>query len=211
MCCNCNDHAPGRITAAPTSTRTFAGYQATVPAGSATVLVASFTVPALPCTSANRAIAPSTGVPVHDCKSVSAAFVFTGCVNGTAVYFPGLVVNGTETDYPASPLAASDVIDLTTKVSTNRTRAQVTDATVLLAPPITVGLMVDARHHKRTARQLRLGPTPQRKPMTAVACSSPIFLERRQHAAQPAQADGFPPRFGPATCGSGVSSHPAPQ
>ena len=31
-------------------------------------------------------------------------------------------------------------------------------ATVLLAPPITVGLMVDARHQKRAGGQLRLGP-----------------------------------------------------
>jgi Domain of unknown function (DUF1707) len=31
-------------------------------------------------------------------------------------------------------------------------------ATVILAPPITVGLMVDARHQKRTGGQLRLGP-----------------------------------------------------
>ena len=37
--------------------------------------------------------------------------------------------------------------------------APFTAATVLLAPPITVGLMVDARHHKRTGGQLRLGPT----------------------------------------------------
>lgn len=33
-------------------------------------------------------------------------------------------------------------------------------ATVLLAPPITVGLIVDARHQKRTGGQLRLGPAP---------------------------------------------------
>jgi Domain of unknown function (DUF1707) len=33
-------------------------------------------------------------------------------------------------------------------------------ATVLLAPPVTVGLMVDARHQKRTGGQLRLGPAP---------------------------------------------------
>jgi Domain of unknown function (DUF1707) len=33
-------------------------------------------------------------------------------------------------------------------------------ATVLLAPPITVGLMVDARYQKRTGGQLRLGPAP---------------------------------------------------
>jgi hypothetical protein len=31
-------------------------------------------------------------------------------------------------------------------------------ATVILAPPITVGLMIDARHQKRTGGQLRLGP-----------------------------------------------------
>jgi hypothetical protein len=35
-----------------------------------------------------------------------------------------------------------------------------TAATVLLAPPITVGLMVDARHQKRAGGQLRLGPAP---------------------------------------------------
>jgi hypothetical protein len=35
-----------------------------------------------------------------------------------------------------------------------------TAATVLVAPPITVGLMVDARHQKRTGGQLRLGPAP---------------------------------------------------
>ena len=123
------DHAIGRIAARPVNTRTFAGYQATVRAGSATVLVASFTVPALSCTAADRAITPSTGVPVRDFKSISAAFVFTGCVSGAAVYFPGLVVNGTETDFTASPFVAGDVINLTTKVSVNRTRVQVTDVT----------------------------------------------------------------------------------
>jgi hypothetical protein len=124
-----HDHAAGAATATPTNSRTFAGYQATVSAGSATVLTASFTVPALSCTTTDRAIAPSTGVPENNYKTVSAAFVFTGCVSGTAVYYPGVVVNGTETDYTTSPVAAGDVIDLTTKVSTNRTRAQVTDVT----------------------------------------------------------------------------------
>jgi len=36
-----------------------------------------------------------------------------------------------------------------------------TAATVLLAPPITAGLMVDARHQKRTGGQLRLEPAPR--------------------------------------------------
>jgi 3-hydroxymyristoyl/3-hydroxydecanoyl-(acyl carrier protein) dehydratase len=115
--------------AATTSTRTFAGYQATVSAGSATVLTASFAVPTLSCTTTDRAIAPGTGVLENNYKTVSAAFVFTGCVNGTAVYYPGLLVNGTETDYTTSPVAAGDVIDLTTKVSKYRTRVQVTDVT----------------------------------------------------------------------------------
>jgi hypothetical protein len=38
--------------------------------------------------------------------------------------------------------------------------ALLTGATLILAPPITVGLMVDARHQKRSGGQLRLGPTP---------------------------------------------------
>jgi peptidase A4-like protein len=122
-------HPAGPATAAATSNRTFAGYQATVPAGSATVVTASFTVPTLACTTTDRAIAPDVGVPVNNYKSGSLAGLFTGCVGGTAVYYPSVVVNGTETDYPASPVAAGDVIDLTTKVSTNRTRVQVTDVT----------------------------------------------------------------------------------
>jgi hypothetical protein len=35
-----------------------------------------------------------------------------------------------------------------------------TAAILLLAPPITVGLIIDARHQKRTAGLLRLGPDP---------------------------------------------------
>jgi hypothetical protein len=120
-------HAIGQITARAINTRTFAGYQATVRTGSATVLTASFTVPALSCTTANRAILPDAGIAVGT-KGASVAFVFTGCVNGTAVYFPGLVVNGKEKDF-TTKFTAGDVIDLTAKVSTNRTRVQVTDVT----------------------------------------------------------------------------------
>jgi hypothetical protein len=124
-----HDHAAGPAAATPTSNRTFAGYQTAVPTGSATVLTASFTVPALACTTTDRAIAADAGVLVNNYKSGSLAGVFTGCVSGTAVYYPSVVVNGTETDYTTSPIAAGDVIDLTTKVSTNRTRVQVTDVT----------------------------------------------------------------------------------
>ena len=38
--------------------------------------------------------------------------------------------------------------------------ALLSGATLILAPPITVGLMVDARHQKRSGGQLRLGQTP---------------------------------------------------
>ena len=122
-------HAIGRVTSAPTSSCYLAGYQAAVPAGSATVATATFTVPTLTCTTADRAIAPAVAVPVNNYKTASIADVITGCSNGTAVYYPSLVVNGKETQYSGTPLAAGDVIDVTTKVSTNRTRVQVTDVT----------------------------------------------------------------------------------
>ena len=121
-------HAIGGIAAAATSNRTFAGYEASVRAGSATVATASFTIPTLSCTTANRAIAPGAGVPANNYKTFSLAYLFTGCVNGNAAYFPGLVLNGKDTHYN-TPFAAGDVITLTTKVSTNRTRVQVTDVT----------------------------------------------------------------------------------
>jgi len=123
-----NDHATG-LNARVASSRVFAGYAALVAAGSATTSVASFSVPTLSCTTTDRAIAASTSIETHAPRSLSAAFVFTGCVSGTAVYFPGLVFNGRERDFTSSPFAAGDVIDLITKVSTNRTRVQVTDVT----------------------------------------------------------------------------------
>jgi hypothetical protein len=126
----------GLTTATPTSNRTFAGYQATVPAGSATVVVASFTVPTLSCTTTDRAIAADVGVPADNFKTVSIAGVITSCASGAAVYFPWVVVNGKETVYTASPVAVGDVIDLTTKVSTNRTRVQVTDVTTSVTQKI---------------------------------------------------------------------------
>jgi hypothetical protein len=129
----------GLTTATPTSTRTFAGYQATVPAGSATVETASFTVPALSCTTTDRAIAADVGVLVNNFKTVSIAGVITACASGAAVYDPWVVVNGKETVYTASPVAAGDVIDLTTKVSTNRTRVQVTDVTTSVTQKIVGG------------------------------------------------------------------------
>jgi hypothetical protein len=119
---------------APVNSRTFAGYAAAVTVGSATVVTASFTLPTLSCTTANRAITPSTAVLLKN--QASAAFVFTGCVNGTASYFPGLVVDGQETDFTTTPFAAGDVIDVTTKVSVNRTRVQVTDVTTSVTEKI---------------------------------------------------------------------------
>ena len=122
--------AAGRgVTATTTNSRDFAGYLTAVTTGSATVVAASFTVPALSCTTAYRAIAPYDGVEVNKNTTYSAAGVFTGCVNGTAVYYPALVSNGKETDYTTTYFSAGDVIDVTTKVSTNRTKVIVTDVT----------------------------------------------------------------------------------
>jgi hypothetical protein len=121
--------AIGRIAAKAISNRVFAGYQTAVRAGSATVSAASFTVPTLTCTTTDRGITNSAGVEENNYKTASVSVVFSGCVNGQAVYFPILVDNGREKDYTSTPLAAGDVIDVTTKVSTNRTRVQVTDVT----------------------------------------------------------------------------------
>jgi hypothetical protein len=138
------DHAIG-VNVKATNNRVFAGYQAGVPTGSATTSVASFTIPTLTCTPADRAITPSTAVVVHNGKSLSAAFVFVGCVNGAASFWPGLVVNNGEKDFMTTTFAAGDVIDLITKVSTNRTRVQVTDVTTGVTQKITNGAGGSAR------------------------------------------------------------------
>jgi hypothetical protein len=122
------DHAIG-VNVKATSNRVFAGYETAVTKGSSTTVLASFAIPTLTCTTTDRAIAPGAAIGTDNGKSASAAFVFVGCVNGAASYFPGLVVNGREKDYTTTLFAAGDVIDLITKVSTNRTRVQVTDVT----------------------------------------------------------------------------------
>ena len=129
--------AVGRSATAATSNRTFAGYQTAVPAGSATVATASFTVPTLSCSPFARGITASAGVLANNYRTASVAYVFIGCVNGKAVYYPGVLVNGKETDNTSTPFAAGDVINLTTKVSTNRTRVIVTD--------VTTGVTLDLR------------------------------------------------------------------
>ena len=97
------DHAIG-VSVKATNNRVFAGYESGVRAGSATVVLASFAVPPLAaCTSTDRAITPSAGIEVNNFKSFSAAFVFVGCANGTATYFPGLIVNGKETNFTSTP------------------------------------------------------------------------------------------------------------
>jgi len=106
----------------------FAGYEATVTAGSATTSAAQFKIPALSCTSAFRAITPVAGVETNNFTSYSSAFLFVGCQNGKALYFPALVVNGTETNYSTTNLAAGDVVKVSTKVTTGTT-VQVTDVT----------------------------------------------------------------------------------
>jgi hypothetical protein len=123
------DHAFGRITAAPTSTRTFAGYQTSVTAGSATSSAATFTVPAVSCTTASVGISADAGVAANNFKSDSVAGVFTGCAKGKAVYFPWLLVNGTEANYTSTPLSAGDVINLSVSVTTSGITVQVTDTT----------------------------------------------------------------------------------
>jgi hypothetical protein len=119
------------------SNPTFAGYQANVAAGSATSSAAQYKVPKLSCTSAARAITPVAGVAVNNFASYSAAFVFVGCSSGKAVYFPSLVINGTETDFTTTHLAAGDAIKVSTKVTTTGTTVQVTDVTKAITKKLT--------------------------------------------------------------------------
>ena len=122
-----NTHAFGRATAAVTSTRTFAGYQTGVTAGSATSSAATFTVPTLACTTTPVGITAEAGVANNTTASV--AGVFVGCANGKAVYFPFLVVNGAEANYTSTHFSAGDVINLSASVTTSGFTVQVTDVT----------------------------------------------------------------------------------
>ena len=122
-------HAIGPITAAASRSRTFAGYQAAVTAGSATTLAATFTVPALSCTTAERGITPDAGVAANKFKTASIAGVLIGCARGKAIYFPFLVANGAESDYTTVHLSAGDVINLSASVTTSGITVQVTDTT----------------------------------------------------------------------------------
>ena len=124
-----NHHAIDRITAAATRSHTFAGYQAAVTTGSATSLAATFTVPALSCTTAERGITPDAGVAANKFKTASVAGVLVGCTNGKAIYFPFLVANGTGTDYTTMHFSAGDVINLSASVTTSGFTVQVTDVT----------------------------------------------------------------------------------
>lgn len=63
--------------------------------------------------------------------------MFTGCAHGTAAYFPGLVINGTETNYTTTPLSAGDTINLSTNVTTSGTTVQVTDVTTGVTKELT--------------------------------------------------------------------------
>jgi hypothetical protein len=119
------------------SDNTFAGYQANVATGSATSSAAQYKVPTLSCTSAARAITPVAGVAVNNFATYSSAFLFVGCRNGKAVYFPSLVINGTETDYTTTRLAAGDAIKVFTKVTTTGTTVQVTDVTKAVTKKLT--------------------------------------------------------------------------
>jgi len=117
----------------------FAGYEANVTAGSATTSAAQFKIPALTCTSAFRAITPVAGVSVtfNNAATYSSAFLFVGCQNGKALYFPALVINGTETNYNTTHLAAGDVIKVSTKVTTAGTTVQVADVTKSITKKLT--------------------------------------------------------------------------
>jgi hypothetical protein len=69
------------------------------------------------------------GVEENSYATYSSAFVFVGCQNGAAQYFPALVVNGTETNYTSTALSAGDAIKLYASVSATAVKVKVTDVT----------------------------------------------------------------------------------
>jgi hypothetical protein len=145
-----NGPAVGLSANAPIRNRDFAGYQTAVKAGSATVVATSYTLPALSCTTKTRAIIPDAAVAASNNRT-TVALVITACVNGKARYFPGAITNG-RGSVSSTSFAAGDVIDLTTKVSTTRTKVQVTD--------VTTGVTVKRRGVGASARVVWIGDDP---------------------------------------------------
>ena len=159
---------PHARTASVVNSTVFAGYQATVTAGSATSSAAQYKLPALSCTSAYRGITPVAGVGVNGNTTYSAAFVFTGCHNGKAVYFPALVINGSETNYTTTAFHAGNLIKVSTKVTTAGTAVTVTDATTGITKKLTgSGASFPALPTRATAT----GPSTQ--PSSACPASAP--------------------------------------
>jgi hypothetical protein len=117
----------------------FAGYQATVAAGSATSSAAQYKLPALSCTSATRGITPVAGVGVNagGTSTFSSAFAFALCQNGKAAYYPALVINGSETNYASTALHAGNVIKVATKVTTAGTTVSVRDVSTGVTKKLT--------------------------------------------------------------------------
>src|SRR5258708_5615263 len=94
----------------------FAGYQASVAAGSATSS-AQFRVPRLSCTTADRGIVPGVGVVVNNFRSFSGAALIVECVRGRARYVPVTAINGNQVSY-TTRVRAGDVIKVSVMVTT---------------------------------------------------------------------------------------------
>ena len=120
------------------SSTVFAGYQATVAGGSATSS-AQYKLPKLSCTSATSGITPVAGADVNIGGTVtfSSAFAFAICQNGKAVYFPALLINGSETNYTSTAFHAGNVIKVSTKVTAAGTTVSVRDVTTGVTKKLT--------------------------------------------------------------------------
>jgi len=106
----------------------FAGYQASLAAGSATSSAAQFRVPRLSCTTADRGIVPGVGVVVNNFRSFSGAALIVECVRGRARYVPVTAINGNQVSY-TTRVRAGDVIKVSVMVTTRGTTIRVTDVT----------------------------------------------------------------------------------
>jgi hypothetical protein len=93
---------------------TFAGYL--LQAGGPSTVTATFRVPALRCTAARREIVASVvlaGTTRSGHSTQSFASLLLGCYGGKAHFWPVLVVNNNETNYPTVAARPGDVVTLT--------------------------------------------------------------------------------------------------
>jgi Peptidase A4 family len=110
------------------SSQSFAGYQQPEGGVGCCTVGARFKVPQVSgCGAAERAIRADVGV--YKSSKFSSAGMFVGCKNGKAHYWPSLVLNGNQTNYPAAKAHPGDAIKLHVSQTSSKTSVSVVNET----------------------------------------------------------------------------------